>query len=110
MYARIARFENVESSRIDDQIAELRQAVEGTASGNLPPDAPDGARVLMERVTRFVQLVDRENGTFLGIAFCRTEDDLRRADEALNEMSPGEGGGSRTSVEKYEVAIDQSFA
>jgi hypothetical protein len=35
---------------------------------------------------------------------------MRRADEALNAMSPGEGMGSRTSVEIYEVLVDESFA
>ena len=34
---------------------------------------------------------------------------MRRADEALNRMSPGEGGGGRTAVDIFEVAIDKSF-
>jgi hypothetical protein len=34
---------------------------------------------------------------------------LRRADVALNEMSPGEGQGHRASVEIYEVALDETF-
>jgi hypothetical protein len=63
----------------------------------------------METVVRFAQFVDRENGRFLGLSFCRTEDDLRRANEALDAMSPPAGGGKRTSVEMYEVAIDESF-
>jgi hypothetical protein len=105
MYVRIARFEGTDPSRIDEQIAELRQAIEGSRSGNAPPEA----QVLMETVQRFVQLVDRETGATIGMAYCRTEDDLRRADEALNAMSPGEGGGRRTGVELYEVALDEAF-
>jgi hypothetical protein len=34
---------------------------------------------------------------------------MRRADEALNTMSPGTGGGGRTAVDIFEVAIDRSF-
>ena len=64
----------------------------------------------METVARFMQLVDRESATFVGIAFCETEDEMRRADEALNRMSPGEEGGGRTAVDIFEVAIDEAFA
>ena len=40
----------------------------------------------------------------------RVEDDARRADEALNAMSPDEGGGRRTgAAEIYEVVLDESF-
>jgi hypothetical protein len=63
----------------------------------------------MTTVRRFVQLVDRENATTLGLAFCETEDDMRRADEALNAMSPPTDAlGRRTSVEIYEVALDET--
>jgi hypothetical protein len=109
MYVRAARFEGFDPDQVDEQIADLRLQVESGAGGQLPDDAPPEAKVLMETVTRFVQLVDRKSGTFLALAYCRSEDDLRRADEAMNAMSPGEGGGRRTSVEHYEVAIDQSF-
>jgi hypothetical protein len=35
---------------------------------------------------------------------------MRRADEALNRMSPpGDSGIRRTGVDIYEVAIDKSF-
>ena len=109
MYARIARFEGVDPAAVDDQIAEMRSQLEGARAGQAPADAPEGTQTLMETVARFMQLVDRESGTFVGIIFCESENEMRRADEALNQMSPGEGGGSRTSVDIYEVAIDQSF-
>ena len=37
-----------------------------------------------------------------------TDEDLRKGDEALNAMNPepGDEVGKRTSVEKYEVAVD----
>jgi hypothetical protein len=110
MYVRVARFEGVDPARVDEQIAELRQQLESSRGGEPPPGAPEAYRVLMETVVRFVELVDRENGRFLALSYCETEDDLRRANEALDAMSPGAGGGRRTSVEMYEVAIDSSFA
>jgi hypothetical protein len=111
MYARIARFEGLDPSRIDEQVAEMkRQIDESRATGDLPTGAPEQVRTLMETVRRLLQLVDRDNGTALGITFCETDEDMRRADAALNEMMPGEGQGSRTGVEIYEVALDETFA
>ncbi len=111
MYARIARFEGLDASRIDQQVAEMkRQIDESRASGDLPAGAPEEVQTLMETVKRLLQLGDREGGTALGITFCETEEDMRRADAALNEMSPGEGQGRRASVEIYEVLLDESFA
>jgi hypothetical protein len=105
MYARIARFEGGDPAAVDEQIAEMRAQVEADP----PPDAPDDVRTLMETVARFMQLVDRESATFVGITFCETKDEMRRADEALNRMSPGQGSGGRTAVDIFEVAIDKSF-
>ena len=109
MYVRIARFEGVDPGQIDQQIAELRGQLDASRAGNVPEEYRDQTKVLMETVGRFAQLVDRENGTILGLSFCETEDDLRRASEALDAMSPPSGGGSRTGVETYEIAIDESF-
>ena len=79
MYARVARFEGLDTSRIDADIAEMKQQMDAGRSGELPDGAPDEARVLMETVTRWVQLVDRDKGTAVGIAFCASEEDARRA-------------------------------
>jgi hypothetical protein len=51
-------------------------------------------------------LIDRGSGKNTSLIFCATEDELRKADEALNQMTP-EGGVSRTAVELLEVAIDK---
>jgi hypothetical protein len=110
MYARIARFDGLDMSRIDEEVAEMkRQIDEGRTSGDVPAGAPEEVRTLMETVTRLLHFVDRDGGTALGITFTATEEDMRRADAALNEMSPGEGAGSRTSVEIYEVLLDETF-
>jgi hypothetical protein len=109
VYARIARFEGGDPGRIDAQVAEMRMQMQGARSGELPADAPEGVRTLMETVSRFMHFVDRKSGTSVGIAFCETEDDLQRADAALNQMSPEEGSGLRTSAEIFELALDESF-
>lgn len=110
MYARVARFEGLDSSRIDEDVADMKRQMDAGRSGELPEGAAEEARALMETVTRWVQLVDRNKGTAIGIAFSESEEDARRADEALNAMSPGEGQGGRTgAAEIYEVVLDESF-
>ena len=110
MYARVARFEGLDTSRIDADIADMKQQMDAGRSGELPEGAPEEARVLMETVTGWVQLVDRDKGTAVGIAFCASEEDARRADEVLDAMSPPDGAGSRLGpAEIYEVVLDESF-
>jgi hypothetical protein len=42
------------------------------------------------------------------MTFFATQDDLRRGDEALNAMTP-QGSSRRTSVETYEVGLDEEL-
>lgn len=93
MYARVARFQG-DPTRADEAIAAVRSEVE---SGE-PPAGLENAKMMM--------LINRETGNGMGVTLFETEDDLKRGDEALNEMSPG-GGGRRTSVEVYEVAVQR---
>ncbi len=110
MHVRIARFEGGDPAQIDAQVAEMKQQMEAARSGGVPADAPEGVKTLMDTVVRFMELADRTSGTTLGIAFSETEDDMRRADEALNSMSPpGESGIRRTAVDIFEVVMDESF-
>ena len=88
----------------------MKGQIDGARAGGLPADAPAELRTLSEAVSRFVELVDRESGASVGITFCETEEDMRRADEALNRMSPPDDTGARrTSVEIYEVALHENF-
>ena len=73
------------------------------------PDDAEHARTLMNTETRFVELVDRTSGASVGIAFCKTEDDVRHADAALESMSRPQDIGNRTSVDIFEVVLDESF-
>ena len=43
------------------------------------------------------------------VVFCENEDDLRKADEFVNNMTPPSGIGQRVSVEMYEVAVDETM-
>jgi hypothetical protein len=90
VFARVARFENIDTSTIDEQLKEM--------AGQGPPPG-------LEHSTGYMELLDREKGTALGIVFFADEDGLRRGDEALNAMNPPAGAGSRTDVEMYEVVI-----
>ena len=110
MYARVARFEGGDPSKIDEQADEMRRQMQASREGGLPEGAQQEVGTLMETVTRFLELVDRETGASLGIAFSETEEGIRRAHEALNAMSPPDDSGiRRTSVEIYEVVLDESF-
>ncbi len=99
MYIRIARFEGGEAPW--DEFAQgIRESIRSGGKGT-PMEAA------IDAVQRVVLLIDRENNKGANLIFCETEDDLRRADAALNEMTPVTGRGSRTSVEMYEVAVDE---
>jgi hypothetical protein len=94
MYVRIARFEGAEGNW-DVRINEIRERM---AAGKAADDGPPIKRALM--------LVDRENGRGAAVAFCETEDDLRKVDDFMSNQSPPGGSGARSSVELFEVAVD----
>jgi hypothetical protein len=51
-----------------------------------------------------LMLVNRETGKGLGVTLFESEEAMRRGDDALNAMNPGETE-RRTSVEFYEVPV-----
>jgi exopolysaccharide biosynthesis protein len=91
MYVRVAKFE--QSGDLDEAINQVKGDVE---NDNRPPGLEDAKGMMM--------LVDRSTGKSMGIVMFETEEALKRGDEALNAMSPG-GGGSRSSVEFYEMPV-----
>ena len=98
MWVRIARFEAAEDNW-DERIEEIGRRMRGDDPGSPMAQHPG-------LVKRAMMLVDRENGRGAGILFCETQDDVRRLDEAMGQMNPPAGGGTRVSVEMYEVAVD----
>jgi hypothetical protein len=100
MYVRIAKFEGADGNW-DERIEEVRKRIRGNSEAGAPMEAARGG------VKRAMMLVDRANGRGASIIFCDSEEDVRRVDAGMNQMSPSAGGGSRTSVEVYEVAVDE---
>jgi hypothetical protein len=96
MYARIARFEGGDTSQMDAVINGARDQIDSNFDS--PPEGMEGMKAVW-------MLVDRENARGLGVTLYESEEDLRRADEALNAMTPAvDAGQQRSNVEIYEVA------
>jgi hypothetical protein len=90
--ARVVSFEGVSKERIEEMKKQMSE-------GEQPEDIP---------ATEFIMLHDPEDEKSLAVLFFDTEDDYRRADEALNAMPAGDTPGQRTSVTKYDVAMRMS--
>ena len=103
MWVRVARFEGGTAEGLDAEMARSKQVLEEFRSGGLPPG--------LEGVTRVMEAINRAEGSGLAIIFCNPEQDMRKADEALNNMSPpAEASGRRVSVGVYEVMHDKDMA
>jgi hypothetical protein len=87
--ARVVAFEGVSKARAEEMQGEMRD-------GERPDEIP---------ATEIVMLHDAEAEKALVILFFDSEDDYRRADEALSAMSADETPGRRTGVTKYDVAV-----
>ena len=91
MFARVATFES-DPANADQAIEMDRSEVESDEI----PEGLEGAKMLM--------LLNRETGKGLGVTLFESEEALRRGDEALNSMRPGETE-RRTAVEFFEVPV-----
>lgn len=96
MHARVATFQHDGTEAVDKMLESM-----GSESQSGPPPGLEDAK-------GFMVFVDRENAKSVGIVFFEDEEALKRGDEVLNNMSPGdETGAKRTSVTFYEVPIQQ---
>lgn len=94
MYARVARWEGGDP----DAIRHATEGIRGQAASGPPEGVPSKG---------FLLLADPDHGRVLAIGLFETEEDLRTGDATLNEMTPpGDGMGTRQTVEMYEVAVD----
>lgn len=95
MYARVARWEGADAQAL----RRTAEQMNSQAASGPPPGVP---------ASGFLMLIDPDSGRSLAVALFETEEDLRKGDEALNAMTPAadDDAGKRTSVEKYEVAVD----
>jgi hypothetical protein len=112
MYVRIARFEGGDPSAIDSVVSDVKQDIESNretvAGGGRPEGWSDTRLEGTKAIRRVLMLVDRQTGNGAGVVFCDSEEDLRKADAMLNELSP-QGPARRTGVEMYEVALDEKM-
>lgn len=108
MYVRAARFEGIDTTNIDRDIEEYRKMIREREK------RPEGVSeeaftALRDGVKRVMSLVDREAGASLELVFTATADDARRVHEALDSMSPPESAGKRTSVQTFELLLDEDL-
>jgi hypothetical protein len=102
MWVRVARFEGGTAEGLDAEMAQSKQHLADAKTGVMPAG--------LEGVTRVLEAINRTEGTGVALIFCESEEELRKADQALNDMSPSsEAAGRRVSVGMYEVMTDQDL-
>lgn len=107
MYVRVARFEGIDTTNIDRDMEEYRKMVR---MAGRPEGMPEETySTLKNGVKRMMSLVDREAGVSFDLAFTDNADDARRVHEALDSLSPPEGAGRRTSVQTFELLLDEQL-
>lgn len=103
MWVRVARFEGGTAEGLDAEMAQSKEHLEDAKAGGLPAG--------LEGVKRVLEAINRTEGTGIAMVFCETEENLRKADQALNAMSPSsESAGQRVSVGMYEVMTDENLS
>jgi hypothetical protein len=93
MLARVTTFEGGTADGI-------RAAVEQLQS-DIPQGPPPGVKS-----NGLTMLVDPDGGRVIFIGLFATEEDLRASESVLEEMSPPEGVGKRSSVDVYQVGAE----
>ena len=93
MLARVTTFEGGTAEGIRAAVEQLRS--------DMPQGPPPGVKS-----NGLTVLVDPDGGRVMMIGLFASEEDLRASESALEEMSPPEGAGKRTSVDVYEVGAE----
>lgn len=107
MYVRAARFEDVDPARVEEDYKRFREMVR---AGERPEFMPEDVyELLRANVRRMMSFVDRESGSTLDLTFTDDADSAQRVHEALDNLSPPEGSGRRSSVQTYELMLDEQF-
>jgi hypothetical protein len=107
MHVRVARFEGADPSQIDEQYERYREMLQMRERPELMPD--DVFETLRTRVRRVMSLADRNAGVTLDMTFTDNAEDAQAVDRALDSLTPPEGSGRRTSVQTYELMVDEQF-
>jgi hypothetical protein len=93
MLARVTTFEGGTAEGIRAAVEQLRS--------DIPQGPPPGVKS-----NGLTVLVDPDGGRVLMIGLFASEEDLRASESTLEEMSPPEAAGKRTSVAVYQVGAD----
>jgi hypothetical protein len=105
MYVRIARFEGGTRSGLETEAENIRRDIEAASRG----EASGMPAELGRLIRRALFLTDKDRGSAAFLAFFESEEDLRRADQILDQMSPTNANmGHRVSRDTYEVAFERS--
>jgi hypothetical protein len=107
MHVRVARFEGVDTSRLDESYEEFRKMVRMSERPEMMPE--DVFETLRGRVRRVLSLADREAGATLDLTFTDSAADAQAVHEALDRLTPPEGMGRRTNVDTYELMLDEQL-
>jgi hypothetical protein len=103
MWVRVARFEGGTAEGLDAEMASTKQSMADAKTGGLPQG--------LEGVKRVLEGINRAEGTGISMVFCETEEELRKADQALNNMSPSsDAAGRRVSAGMYEVMVEHDLS
>jgi hypothetical protein len=96
MHARVVRFTDVTAERISEIVARVAESDEG------PPPGVDSSG--------FELFFDESQGTAIFVGYFETEQKMRDASAAFEEMDPSETPGTRASVDLCEVKLQRPYA
>ena len=107
MHVRVARFEGINTDNLEQDIEEFRKMVR---MQERPEGIPEETfTTLRDGVKRVMSLHDREAGVSLDLTFTETAEDAKRVHAALDSLTPPDGAGKRTSVQTYELLMDEQL-
>jgi len=94
MYARVVRFSDVSPERIAEVMGRVEQE-EG------PPPGVDS--------TGFKLFFDEDQGTAVFVGFFESEEKMRDADAAFDQMDASDTPGTRLSIDRCEVKAERTL-
>ena len=107
MHVRMARFEGIDTSRVEQDYEEFKRMIRMTERPEGMPE--DVFETLRSKVRRVVSMVDRDAGVSLDFTFTDNAEDAQAVHEALDSLTPPEGSGRRTDVQTFELMVDEQL-
>jgi hypothetical protein len=107
MHVRVARFEGLNVSQVERDYEQFREMIRMRERPEGMPE--DVFETLRTGVRRVMSMVDRDAGVSLDLTFTDNAEDAQAVHEALDSLTPPEGSGRRTSVQIYELMVDETL-